>query len=161
MNYKVKASNLSYLENVAGHNALSYFSHLFLENYNHNELSDFKYPTLVGLGDTIKVVAKQFELFTDVLSYKFNTITRKIIELEFGNYRPTIRNAIGQLRTEITEQADRKAQLKIDEVNGEIDLRVKKDEVISSINLSEEGIKIQAPKIALEGIITANGNAFF
>ena len=43
-------------------------------------------------------------------------------------------------------------------MNGEIDLRVRKDEVISSINLSPELIKIEAPNIALEGIITANGN---
>lgn len=143
--------DLTTLNNLAS----AYLSRFETPRVNYKVKSDV---ILASLGDTIKVVAKQFELFTDVLSYKFNVITRKMIELEFGNYRPTIRNAIGQLREEITEQADRKAQLKIDEVNGEIELLVRKDEVISSINLSEEGIKIEAPNIALEGIITANGN---
>ena len=151
VNYKVKASTLSYLENVTGHNALSYFSHLFLENYNHNELSDFKYPTLVGLGDTIKVVAKQFELFTDVLSYKFNTITRKIIELEFGNYRPTIRNAIGQLRAEVVEQSRNITQLKIDEVNGEISTVVSNvSNLTGRVTNAETSITQQANQIALK-----------
>lgn len=40
----------------------------------------------------------------------------------------------------------------------EIELKVGKDEIISSINLTPEEIKIQAERISLEGIITANGN---
>jgi phage minor structural protein len=110
------------------------------------------------LGDTIQVKAKQFNVLTEVIGYKYNIQTKRMINIEFGNFRPTVKNAFGQLREEFITQADRNAQIKIDEVNGEIDLRVRKDEVISSINLSPETIKIEAPNIALEGIITANGN---
>lgn len=48
------------------------------------------------------------------------------------------------LRTEISQTAE------------EIEAKVSKGEVIAAINLTAESAKIQAPKIALEGIVTAN-----
>lgn len=39
----------------------------------------------------------------------------------------------------------------------ELEARVQKDEVIASINMSPEEIKISAPKISLEGLVTVNG----
>ena len=106
--------DLTTLNNLAS----AYLSRFEKPRVNYKVKSDV---ILASLGDTIKVEAKQFSLFTEVLSYKFNVITRRMIELEFGNFRPTIRNAIGQLRAEITDQADRKAQLKIDEATGIIE----------------------------------------
>lgn len=40
----------------------------------------------------------------------------------------------------------------------EIDLKVSKNGVISAINVSPEAVKIQAAHIALEGLVTVNGN---
>lgn len=48
------------------------------------------------------------------------------------------------LRTEISQTAE------------EIEAKVSKGEVIAAINLTAESAKIQAPKISLEGIVTAN-----
>lgn len=39
----------------------------------------------------------------------------------------------------------------------ELEARVQKDEVIASINMSPEEIRISAPKISLEGLVTVNG----
>lgn len=39
---------------------------------------------------------------------------------------------------------------------GEMDMMVKSDEIIAQINLSKEGVKIKAPKLTLEGLVTAN-----
>lgn len=75
----------------------------------------------VFLGDTIQVVARQFTIFTEVISYEFNVLTQKIIKLEFGNFRNTLRSFFGELRAEIEEVALRKAQLKINEVTGDIE----------------------------------------
>jgi len=105
--------DLTTLNNLAG----AYLSRFEKPRVNYKVKSDV---ILASLGDTIKVEAKQFSLFTEVLSYKFNVITRRMMELEFGNFRPTIRNAIGQLRTEVVEQSRTITQLKIDEVNNEI-----------------------------------------
>jgi phage minor structural protein len=143
--------DLTTLNNLAG----AYLSRFEKPRVNYVVKSDI---INAGLGDTIKVEARQFEVLTQVISYQYNVKTQRMMKLEFGNYRPTIKNAYGQLREEITQTANRNAQIKIDEVNGEIDLRVRKDEVISSINLTPEEIKIQAERISLEGIITANGN---
>jgi phage minor structural protein len=75
----------------------------------------------VFLGDTIQVVARQFTIFTEVISYEFNILTQKIIRLEFGNFRNTLRSFFGEMRAEIEEVALRKAQLKINEVSGDIE----------------------------------------
>ena len=75
----------------------------------------------VFLVDTIQVVARQFTIFTEVISYEFNILTQKIIRLEFGNFRNTLRSFFGEMRAEIEEVALRKAQLKINEVSGDIE----------------------------------------
>lgn len=45
-----------------------------------------------------------------------------------------------------------------DEINLEVSKKVDENEIISAINLTSEEAKINAPKIALEGIVTANEN---
>ena len=46
---------------------------------------------------------------------------------------------------------------KIKQIAGEIDMMVRSDEIISAINLSEEGVKIKAPKIEFDGAVITNG----
>ena len=99
-----------------------------------------------GLGDTIQVKARQFAVFTQVLGYKFNIKTQQMIEIEFGNFRPTIRNALGQLRTEVVEQSRNITQLKIDEVNNEITAVV--SDLEDAINLNSAQLTIQSNEIA-------------
>ena len=123
--------DLTTLNNLAS----AYLSRFEKPRVNYKVKSDV---ILASLGDTIKVEAKQFSLFTEVLSYKFNVITRKMMELEFGNFRPTIRNAIGQLRAEISEQADRKAQLKIDEATGIIEAYAE-NQIVLAVGTSVKG----------------------
>jgi hypothetical protein len=57
----------------------------------------------------------------------------------------------------LTEQGKRlsSAEIRLDGAEANILLKVSKDEVISSINLSPEAITIQAAKINLEGYVTA------
>ena len=50
------------------------------------------------------------------------------------------------------------AETSITQHSAEIALTVKKDDVISSINQSAESVAIQASKIKLEGLVTANNN---
>lgn len=56
-------------------------------------------------------------------------------------------------KEEITLQ---RAEISVNKANAEIELKVSKDEVVSSINLSPEMIKINSEKIALEGYTTIN-----
>lgn len=51
-----------------------------------------------------------------------------------------------------------KLGVQVDKQNEEIKLYVKKGDVINQINLSEEGTKINANNISLEGLTTINGN---
>lgn len=60
--------------------------------------------------------------------------------------------------TKITADAIVSTVRKSREYTADLSGKVGKTEVISCINQTAETIKIQAPKISLEGIITANGN---
>lgn len=60
--------------------------------------------------------------------------------------------------TKITADAIVSTVRKSTEYTADLSGKVGKTEVISCINQTAETIKIQAPKISLEGIITANGN---
>lgn len=51
-----------------------------------------------------------------------------------------------------------KLEVSNEKISTEVSKKVGNDEIISKINQSAEEVKIQAPKISLEGIITANGN---
>lgn len=83
----------------------------------------------VFLGDTIQVVARQFSIFTEVISYEFNVLTQKIIKLEFGNFRNTLRTFFGGLRGDIEEATLKKAQVKVDEVKGQILLKADQEDL--------------------------------
>lgn len=74
----------------------------------------------VILGDIIHVKSLTFDILTDVISYEYDVLIDRIISIEFGNYRRTVRQMFGNLRSEIEQATLIKAQLKIDEVNGSI-----------------------------------------
>lgn len=74
------------------------------------------------------------------LKGKTNTLERTVEET-----RSTIEDKEKDLRSEIKQNAEN------------IELRVEKGEVVSAINQSAEEIKIDAGKIALEGVTTING----
>lgn len=154
VNYKVKG-NPSFI--ASGFPYLSLFTYEELEIYTHEELSNLNEQYYFELGDLILVKARQFQTLTEVIQYTYNTLSGFVESVEFGNYRPIVRNIVSE-RFDPIEQSLSITRIKIDEANNQIDLRVSKDEIISAINLSLEAIKIQAPKISLEGIITANGN---
>ncbi len=52
----------------------------------------------------------------------------------------------------------KKAKVDIRRLEGEVSSKVSKGDIISEINQTAEEVKIQASRIKLEGIITANGN---
>lgn len=60
-----------------------------------------------------------------------------------------------QLRTEISDTSQ-KLQSQITQNKGEIDLRVRKDNVIASINLSSENITLDAKRIDLNGLVNSD-----
>mgnify|MGYP001127038859 CR=1 FL=1 len=59
----------------------------------------------VSLGDTIHVKAKQFDVTTEVISYQYNVITKLMENVEFGNYRPTVRNIVKEFVAEQAKEA--------------------------------------------------------
>jgi len=108
------------------------------------------------IGDTIQVNARQFTVLTTVMSYTHNNLTDQLLTLEFGNYRPTVKNFYSSITASAVATAVRKASIMVDDIAGTIALKVDKDNIINQINLSTEGAKIIANNITLEGIVTAN-----
>lgn len=96
----------------------------------------------VIIGDTISVKARTFTILTDVIAYDYNVVTEKIISVEFGNYRSNARKMFGNLRAEIEQATLKKAQLKIDEVNGSISL------VATDLSTVQSTLTVQAGEIA-------------
>jgi len=95
-------------------------------------LARFKYPNInydvkstaiqnVKLGDIIQVVSSKFTIQTNVIAYTYDVLKEVVTQVEFGNFRNTLRNYFGNLRAEIEKATLRKAQLKIDDANGKID----------------------------------------
>lgn len=96
----------------------------------------------VIIGDTIAVKARTFTILTDVIAYDYDVISEKIISVEFGNYRRNVRKLFGNLRSEIEQATLKKAQLKIDEVNGSISL------VATDLSTVQSTLTVQAGEIA-------------
>jgi hypothetical protein len=75
----------------------------------------------VALGDAVVVKARQFTTTAEVITYDYNPISQRVIAVEFGNFRPTLKNFFSEITQQAEERAVKKAQLKIDEVNGTIE----------------------------------------
>jgi len=96
------------------------------------------------------------------LKGKMNILTRtaeetksKLIDVESGLHSEITQTA-EEIRAEV-EEADNGLRSEIKQNADNIELRVEKGEVVSAINQSAEEIKIDAGKIALEGVTTING----
>lgn len=92
-------------------------------------------------GDLSKVESYLYKLDRD-LRYMFTHLTP---EENYSEDARLIYVANGERQASI--------EVSLDQINLEM---VKKDEVVSAINLSEEGVKIQGSKISLEGLVTIN-----
>jgi phage minor structural protein len=75
----------------------------------------------VALGDAVTVNARQFTTTAEVLSFDYNPLINRVIQVEFGNFRPTLKTFFSDMTAETEEKAVKRAQLKIDETNGEIE----------------------------------------
>lgn len=138
---------------------LALVSQLYLDRYkvprvNYKVKADVEQN--VALGDAVTVNARQFTTTAEVLSFDYNPLINRVIQVEFGNFRPTLKQFFSDQAQVIEEKAVKKAYVRIDEANSEIELKVNKDGVIGAINLTPELAKIIASKIQLEGIVTAN-----
>lgn len=92
---------------------------------------------------------------TEYQPKKVNSVQRDIQQLKGKNvalekYADSILLSVEDL------ESYTKSEIRL--LEDEISLKVDADGVISSINLSEEGVKIKASKIQLEGYTTINGN---
>lgn len=87
------------------------------------------------------------------------TITAAQIRTELKNTKEGLESSISQtasqIRTEVNNTREN-LQSQITQNAGQIDLRVRKDNVIASINLSPETITLQANRIDLKGLVSAD-----
>lgn len=85
---------------------LAFVSQMYLDQYKYPKVN-YKVKTAidenVALGDTVHVDAKQFEIDATVLSYDFNVNSQRMKEVEFGNYRRTVKGAFDSIKTEAKE----------------------------------------------------------
>lgn len=92
--------------------------------------------------DGVKVIASEAKETSESASSKVAEMSLTVDGIKTSVEK--VETDQGDLRTEISQTAEA------------IEAKVSKGEVISAINLTAENAKIQAPKIALEGIVTAN-----
>lgn len=57
----------------------------------------------VALGDTIKVIARQFTILTNVLGYTYNVLTQRITKVEFGNFRKDVKSVFSNIQGQFSE----------------------------------------------------------
>lgn len=122
INYSVQSSLAS--DGIA---TISVNTHGQLEAYTHEQLAEFTHAQLAstsnsayfGLGDTIYVKARQFTVLTDVISYDYNVLTKYVVGIEFGNYRPTVKNFFNEMLSNVEEKTAKRVQVKIDQLNGD------------------------------------------
>ena len=90
--------------------------------------------------------------FPKVQSYLYRL--EKQLKYMFSNLEPD-ENYTEQARLIYVANQEKQASIEVslDHINLEM---VRKDEVVSAINLSEEGVKILGDKISLEGVVTVN-----
>ena len=78
----------------------------------------------VALGDAVVVNARQFTTTAEVLSFDYNPLINRVIQVEFGNFRPTLKQFFSDMVQDTEEKAVKRAQVKIDAANGKINLVV-------------------------------------
>ena len=118
VNYKVKG-NPSFM--ASGFPYLSLFTYEELESFTFEELENLNEQSYFELGDIILVRARQFQVLTEVIQYRYNVMSGYVESVEFGNYRPTVKSAVAERFDPIIENLG-KTQLRIDESNQEISL---------------------------------------
>lgn len=87
----------------------------------------------------------------ETIQILYDTVLKLRKELSFALMNIDVDNSPA-LEGVVAQSKDNSATIQV--LNGEIDLSVKKDGVISAINLSTEGIKISADKINIIGLVT-------
>lgn len=109
----------------------------------------------VEVGDTLSITTNEQEINTYVLNRTLKGMQALADEYAAeGNEVREFDNSLSRRFTTFQNKA--RATFKV--LDEEIDLRVTYGDVINAINVSTEGIKIQANNISLEGIVTANEN---
>lgn len=104
---------------VNKHGQLVAYTHSQLAEFSHAQIASTSNSLYFGLGDTIVVKARQFEVTTDVISYDYNCLTKYVIGIEFGNYRPTVKNFFNELKSTIEDSTSKRVQVKIDQLKGD------------------------------------------
>lgn len=89
----------------------------------------------------------------EVYSEQVNSVNKSIVQLR-GKTNELVRN-VEETRSTITD-VENNLQSQITQNAGQIDLRVRKDNIISDINLTPEAITIQAQRIDLVGVVHAD-----
>lgn len=89
---------------------------------------------------------------TEVYSEQVNSVSKSIVQLR-GKTNELTRN-VDETRSTLTDTANN-LQSQITQNAGEIDLRARKDNIISEINLTPESITIKAQRIDLVGLVNA------
>lgn len=97
------------------------------------------------------------------LTYMFNNITPEenysneayVKYIQEGERVTNIEVSLGKVSASVQQNTKDISRLEITSENIKLEM-VKKGEVVSAINLSKEAVKIQASKIQLEGVVTAN-----
>lgn len=97
--------------------------------YTLDYLNRYKYPRVnyqldVGdllqrkltISENIQVKARTFSLLTEIISYEFNILTKRLKKVEFGNFEPTTKTYFGDLKADIEQIQTQKLQVKVDEI---------------------------------------------
>lgn len=122
INYSVKASlSKNGIAQIAANSygELEAYTHQQLAEFSHAQITSTSKSLYFGIGDTIVVKARQFNVTTDIISYDYNCLTKYVIGIEFGNYRPTVKNFYEEFKNDIENRTTQRVQVKIDQLNGD------------------------------------------
>ncbi len=128
---------------------LAFVAGLYIDRYQYPRVNysvKVSPPQQIAIGDAIYVKARQFELFAEVISYDYNVLTKRVETLEFGNYRPTVKNYFSTLKGDIIQVANRRARVWIDELNGQFQVVV--DDLEDGIANNTAELNILATEIS-------------
>lgn len=115
------------------------------------QYSDFAF----ALYKVVTLIDRQRGLRLDhqVLEYKEYPDEPQKNVLTLSSVTPKIQSVIREA-VEALDGSIREARILVDEANSEIELRARKDELISLINLSPEAVKIQGNRVEIVGYVT-------
>lgn len=109
----------------------------------------------VEVGDSLEITTNEGVIRTYVLTRTLSGMQAMKDQYQAsGSEKREFDNSIDRTLKTFVNKAN--ATFKV--MDAEIDLRVTYGDVVNAINISQEGITIQAEKISLEGIVTANQN---